>query len=139
MDAQDIEQIDPYDLTPVHERGERQFYGRHFEELVESMEEEVSFGLKRGWGRERPLLVLAHPDGKLQALTGSHRIAAAREVGLASIPCYILYLEEHADEEWAQALSIENWGHNDIDRMALIRQSGDEVAIAIMNRELQQG
>lgn len=44
---------------------------------------------RNGW-LGRPLLVLAEDDGVYQALTGSHRLAAARVVGLSNIPAIIL-------------------------------------------------
>ena len=132
----EISYIDPHELKPVHEEGERQFYTKHVDEIVESMLEEVSFGVQRGWSG-RPLLVLQHPDGTLQALTGSHRITAARKAEIPAIPCYLIELENYSGEEWAQELADERIGHNDQDRLNLIKQSGDEIAIAIMYDELR--
>ena len=42
-----------------------------------------------GW-TGRPLLVQDTGEGWYQAWTGSHRIAAAREAGIDSIPCVVI-------------------------------------------------
>lgn len=53
----------------------------HLNELIESMEE-------NGWNG-RPLLVV-DCGGEYSALTGSHRIAAARKAELDEVPCAIV-------------------------------------------------
>lgn len=44
---------------------------------------------RSGW-LGRPLLVMPEEDGLHQALTGSHRYAAAKVVGLSTIPAIVL-------------------------------------------------
>jgi len=46
--------------------------------------------LADGWGDMRPLLVLDRGENGLQALTGSHRWAAAMREGIAKVPCLVL-------------------------------------------------
>lgn len=70
--------LDPNAILPPHEPRERE---RH-RKLLASM--------KRGGWRGRPLLVVETSPGRFQALTGSHRIAAARDMGLASIPAIVM-------------------------------------------------
>jgi len=53
-----------------------------FEDLKDDLHE-------NGW-LGRPLLAVVTRYGGLQALTGSHRIAAAREVGLETIPVLVI-------------------------------------------------
>jgi ParB-like nuclease family protein len=70
--------LDPKVVQPPHEPREREKYRK----LVASM--------RRGGWRGRPLLVIETSPGRFQALTGSHRIAAARDAGLASIPVIVM-------------------------------------------------
>lgn len=111
--------VNPHDIRPLHPVDRPVA----LEELVESMQ-------AHGWAG-KPLLVIERADGTLQAWTGSHRIQAARDVGLATIPCYIV-------REWklvdvgADAL----WGHSfDHQRLKLIRKTKDAKAIELMEIE----
>jgi len=54
---------------------------KQYEQIKRSME-------RHGW-RGRAVLAVTYGDGYM-ALTGSHRIAAAREAGLATIPALVL-------------------------------------------------
>jgi hypothetical protein len=97
----------------------------HLDGLVASMQDE-------GW-TGRPLLVIESGSGVFFAWTGSHRIAAARIAGLDSIPCYVLdesQLQVFAHDAHCDAVT-------DGERLVVIRQTGDEHAIALMNYAAQ--
>jgi uncharacterized ParB-like nuclease family protein len=73
--------IPPEKIMPIHGVQDQAKY----EALVEAMRLE-------GW-EGRPLLVVYRQGGasyRYQALTGSHRLAAAREVGLKEIPAIVV-------------------------------------------------
>lgn len=104
--------------------------------LVESMK-------VRGWAG-RPILALDAGDSP-QALTGSHRIAAAVEAGLEEIPVYLIDTSTHitdavgrcvvcGDECWVvEALDA----RDDEDRLAAIKRSGDKTAINLIGEEVE--
>jgi len=107
--------LKPWDIKPLHKPTNK----RHLDELVESMKE-------IGW-QGRPLLVIRRKSDYV-AWTGSHRIAAARKVGLDVVPCYLLderkLLQHEIDAEW---------GHcEDRERLEICRKIGDDVAIHLM-------
>jgi hypothetical protein len=110
--------LDPKEITALHEARSHQ----HLGELTDDME-------RNGW-TGRPLLVIERENDYL-AWTGSHRIAAAKEVGLRQIPCYVL------SESKLLALGFDaQWGHvEDRERLAILRKVGDEVALSIMWQE----
>ena len=113
------EQIPPQDLNSLHEVREQEV----FKELVVSMAE-------NGW-QGRPLLVIDCED-KYVAWTGSHRIAAARKVGLLEVPCYVVSERELVRH------GVAEWGHvDDSDRLSVIQKIGDEVALDLMWQEGQ--
>ena len=62
----------------------------HLSELKDSM-------AQNGW-KGPPLLLLIFDDGEIRLLQGSHRIAAAREIGLAEIPFIIVRGEDTFDD-----------------------------------------
>jgi len=113
---------DPREVTPLHEVRDREKYKL----LVAAMTE-------HGW-QGHP--VLAYDDGNgYHAITGSHRIAAARAAGI-QISVYFLdaerverYCIDH-DLTFSEAL-----GADDDDRLDFIRQMGDAEALAIMEAE----
>ena len=73
--------LDPRAIRPPHEPREREKY----QKLVGSM--------RHGGWRGRPVLVIDMGRGLFQALTGSHRIAAALDADLASIPAIVMPAE----------------------------------------------
>lgn len=77
-DLGDIVCLAPGLIRPIHEPRDPKLFGR----LLRSMRE-------RGW-LGRPLLVVPAVLGVYQALTGSHRLAAALEAGLDTIPAIVL-------------------------------------------------
>ena len=72
-----ITSIDPEQIEPLHEVRNRAI----LDGLTADMKE-------NGW-RGRPLLVIER-ESDYVAWTGSHRIAAAIEAGLALVPCYVV-------------------------------------------------
>ena len=111
--------IAPNEIEPLHSPNVPALY----RDLVRSMK-------KNGW-KGRPLLVIECANGSFVAWTGSHRIAAAREAGLDSIPCYII------PESLIESDSIDaRTGHvMDFERIRAINASGDETAIHLMSLE----
>lgn len=62
-----------------------------------------------------------------QAWTGSHRIAAAREADLRTIPGYAV------SEELLPESVTANWDHvTDSERVKIMREVGDQIAIQLM-------
>lgn len=108
MEAQ-IEYLDPEDIQPPHEVQDEE----KVEQLAASMREAAD-----GWVG-RPLVVWrAH--GVCQALTGSHRLAAARLV-MSAIPCLILTEEQataaklgwNTQEDWV-ASNLQMSGYEEL-------------------------
>lgn len=90
--------------------------------LIESMEQD-------GWVGN-PVLILTEDTNEYQAVTGSHRIEAAIQVGI-EIPYYPLELDEEILVEIYEA-------RNDEDRLELIvKNGGDEESIRIMSEEVE--
>ena len=109
------EDLCPDEVAPLHEARRPTLLA----ELVADMQE-------RGW-QGRDLLVI-ETESAYQAWTGSHRIAAAREVGLKTIPCYVIQ-EKKLLKHGMDAVS----GHVcDYERLAIMRKVGDETAIHLM-------
>lgn len=80
----------------------------------------------RGWVG-RPILAHADGNGRPWAWTGSHRIAAAREVGIVVPVVYITGDIERRCEECC----------DDRDRLAVLEDAGDEVAAELMREEIR--
>lgn len=115
-----IDNLDPNNIRPTHEARESRFLG----ELEQSMQED-------GW-TGRPLLVIEKEDGEMVAWTGSHRIKAARNTGLGSIPCYVIQecrlieIGASADDGF-----IADW-----ERLEVLKRVNDEHAVSLMSIEL---
>jgi hypothetical protein len=92
------------------------------EELVENMKE-------NGW-QGRPILVF-ETESEYMAWTGSHRIAAAIEVGLVRVPCYVLQASALSKEEFRSGCC----NHSNVERVELVRNTGDAGAIELMEQE----
>jgi hypothetical protein len=106
------------EITPLHKARSR----RHLGELESDMRQ-------NGWNG-RPLLVIERENDYL-AWTGSHRIAAAKKVGLTLIPCYVLSESKLA----ALGFDAERGHVEDRERLAILRKVGDETALKIMWQE----
>lgn len=111
--------IDPRDLRPLHPAQSRRFT------------RELAGDMRRDGWQGRPLLVIETGDGDYQAWTGSHRIAAAVLAGLDAVPCYLL--PEHSIA--SEGISATAGHCMDHERLAIIRRTGDEQAIALMAQE----
>lgn len=110
-----MENIDLDLIKPLHEVRSQ----RLLSDLTKDMKD-------NGW-QGRPLLVIAREHDFL-AWTGSHRIAAAIEAGLESIPCHVI------EERRLTKLGFDaDFGHvDDGDRLAILRKMRDEEACQIM-------
>lgn len=116
----DTTQIDLELIKPLHNVRNKP----HFDALVTDMKE-------NGW-RGRPLLVIEREDDYL-AWTGSHRIAAAIEVGFETVPCYVLPESELLEK----GFDAERGHVEDYERLAILRKVGDETAMNLMWQETQ--
>ena len=105
------------DLKPPH--------GPRLVDLLSSLVEDMR---ELGW-RGRPLLAVEDKEG-IHLLTGSHRFAAAIEVGLESVPVYLMQADE--GPEWERlVLAVDNW-----EILNVLQSIGDEDAISLMKIEL---
>jgi hypothetical protein len=111
------ENLDPFDIKPLNRCNPT-----HLAELVDDMR-------KNGW-HGRQLLVLEQKSGCVD-LIGSHRIGAAREVGLSSVPCYVLPEEELLK----RGIDLDFHAVMDFQQLRLLRQIGGPTAIRLMWRE----
>lgn len=122
--------INPQSITPLHGVKDTDKLAA----LGESMTE--------GW-QGRPLLAIDLGNNDIQAITGSHRIAAAIDAGLDRIPVYIISTEDHITDEdgncevcgeecWVEMLMD---GTDDSDRVTALKLSGDSTALEIMQQE----
>jgi ParB-like chromosome segregation protein Spo0J len=107
--------LHPLHVEPLHE--------------VQSLAKVAELGAdmrENGWN-DRPILVVKTTLG-YQAWTGSHRIEAAREAGLRSIPCYVI--PESSIEPYGVDAAF---GHvEDRERLEVLRKVGDAEAIRLM-------
>lgn len=81
MNLGDVICISPSVIRPVHEPRDPELFAR----IERSMR-------KSGW-LGRPILVIPGNDRTYQALTGSHRLAAALAVKLTTVPALVLPVE----------------------------------------------
>lgn len=118
------------EIVPLHE-------ARDAEKLA-AMTDDMAL---RGW-TGRAILAIDTGDG-FAALTGSHRIAAAKAAGLEEIPVYAIDISEHVvgDDGDCEVCGADCWvaalaeGSDDDDRRAALERSGDAVAVALMAEE----
>jgi hypothetical protein len=113
-----IQHIELDSITPLHKARS----DHHLRELTNDM-------IENGWCG-RPLLVIER-DSDYLAWTGSHRIAAAKLAGLASIPCYVL--PESALT--TRGFDSERGHVEDRERVKILQEVGDETALHIMWQE----
>ncbi len=112
--------IDPHDIEPPHEVRDEQ----KKDAIVKSMK-------INGW-QGRPILVQQNYNGN-QAITGSHRIAAAQEVGLESIPVVFLGGDELSEDDWDKWYGCSD----DYDRLVWIKEHLPEHTDAIQLMEME--
>lgn len=116
-------EIENNQINPIH--GTRD--ADKLEQLVISMRES-------GW-QGRPILAIDEGEGIYQAITGSHRIAAAREAGI-NISCLIIEDKDIVEDypgawcdEWAMA-------NDDDDRKQVLHDFGLNKAAELMAEEI---
>jgi ParB-like chromosome segregation protein Spo0J len=116
--GEELDSLDPCELEPLHEPNNERF----LQTLIEDMQ-------SNGW-TDRPLLVIATENGFV-AWTGSHRIAAAREAGLSTVPCYVL------DESALRPFEVDakNGHAMDHERLDIMQKLGDPDAISLMQQD----
>jgi hypothetical protein len=116
----DWEYVDNEKILELHEV--RDF--DKLDRLIESME-------AGGW-TGRPILAIDFGAFGLQAATGSHRIAAARETGY-NVPCFIVP-EKKINEDF-----VREWGfaNDDDDRLRVLKDFGFKEAAELMAEEVK--
>ena len=106
-------------VTPMHEvRDEAKL-----QSIIASME-------STGW-TGRPVLVFDDAEGQYKAITGSHRIAAAKAVGI-EIPVAII-----SDDDCAIVIDELDYASDDYDREKVLRDAGLIEAADIMAAEIE--
>ena len=93
--------------------------------------------VENGWVG-RPVLVTPGASN-LWAQTGSHRIAAAREAGLESIPALMVDLEDVWEELETDVYGCPVLGMDDEDRAAKLAAIGASDASELMWQEVAEG
>src|SRR5258706_890003 len=100
----------------------------HFNDLVSSMKE-------NGW-QGRPILAIDLGNG-IEALTGSHRIAAAQEADLDKIP--VKFIEpgvlDYEDNDGYTFRDRQTMGDEEL--AAFLREAGDRKSAALMDEEVR--
>jgi hypothetical protein len=112
-----ITHVKATEISPLHDVEHQDLYAQ----LVTSL-------YRNGW-MGRPILA-AELDGEICALTGSHRIAAARHNDM-DVPVYLVKLSRRQIDRCLE-------GFQD-DRLAVIQETGDAAAIALFELELEEG
>lgn len=117
-----VDDYEPYYLQPPHEVRD----GDKLARLTDSMR-------RRGW-QGRPLLIRRVGDG-WQALTGSHRIAAARAAELETVPALAIDYDDLTDEQWEEI----GYCRDTEDYLAVLGRCGRRLrrAVTLLNRELR--
>ena len=105
------------EITPLH--------CVEHQDLVDEIQASMA---RNGW-EGRPLLACDY-DGEICALTGSHRIAAARGADV-EIPVMVVVLSKEQMERV--------WEGFQEDRLAILLETGNADAIALMQREIEEG
>lgn len=126
--------IDPHGIVPPHKVKNPEKY----RELRKRME--------RGGWRGRPLLAYVVPGmNKPHSLTGSHRIKAARDAGLPSVPVVMLPVTPLLHRGWRFDLDGQiyapGYGYlrNDEELLVALAEDGaPEEAVELMTEEVEK-
>lgn len=110
--------IDPCKISPLHGIEDNDLLAQ----LIRSM-------YRDGWDG-RPLLATMY-KGEVCALTGSHRIHAARHVNRFEVPYYLVSMTEEQAERCFEGFQS--------DRLMVVRETGDADAIALFEQEFESG
>ena len=117
--------MNPSQLSPRHEVQDES----KLADLVAGM-------IMDGW-QGRPLLVV--DNGTMRCLTGSHRLAAAREAGLVDVPAVVVPWETW-EAASADSRSVERLECDDSDLlmafMAVSEMEGAQEAIDLLTKEI---
>jgi hypothetical protein len=96
---------------------------------VELLDNLVMDMKENGW-RGRSLLVI-ETELEYVAWTGSHRIAAAIEAGLATVPCYLLPVRKLTESGFKNGC----WHVSNAERVDIVSKTRDGRAIELMEQE----
>lgn len=126
------EVVNVYKIVPPHE-------ARDAEKLAALAEDMAT----RGW-IGRAILAIDTGDGYV-ALTGSHRIAAAKVAGLEEIPVYAIDISAHVlnDDGACEVCGADCWvaaladAIDDQDRDGALSRCDDVMAIALFGEEVE--
>ena len=89
---------------------------------------------KVGW-QGRPILAVRQADGALMAITGSHRIDAARRVGVTPD---VLIIDDVTMSDGTELSVALDACRDDDDRLRVLREAdADEDAVALMAAEIE--
>lgn len=123
-------EVDPRHITPLHEL--KRSRAAHLDELARRMQIDGCVG--------RPLIVEETSPGRYQAWTGTHRLGAARRVGLRRVPIVLI-----DKDKW-----VRRWGRprglfvdavrrdgSDMDKYLMLRDAGDRLAARVMHQEIE--
>ncbi len=124
-------EVDPRHITALHEI-QRECMA-HLRELMRRMRID-------GWVG-RPLVVEETSPNRYQAWTGTHRLGAARRVGLRRVPIVLI-----DQDKW-----VRRWGRpegdlfvdavrrdgSDMDKYIMLRDAGDKLAARVMHQEIE--
>ena len=89
--------------------------------------------VSQGW-QGRPLLVVVYGDG-WRALTGTHRLAAAKAIGMEQVPVLAIVDSDLTAEQWLTDDPTE-YGGDDDDRASMLAGLGLDDAAALMREEI---
>lgn len=119
--------VSPHSITPLHPiRADR---SHHLRELVARMRVD-------GW-EGRPILVERTSADRYQAWTATHRLAAARRVGMLTVPVVVIDRDKYI-RRWGDTgrLLVEDVD-DDMDKYAALLQAGDFMAARVMHQEIE--
>jgi ParB family chromosome partitioning protein len=97
--------VDLIERNPHQPR--RDFDAAALQELVESVSQ---------YGVLQPLLVRSVPTGGYQLIAGERRLIAAKRVGLKTVPCRVLQMEDQAVTEVAIIENLQRADLNDLEK-----------------------
>jgi len=121
--------VDPRNIVPLHEvKRERM---DHLRELMRRMRLE-------GWAG-RPLVVEETAPNRYQAWTGTHRLAAARRVGMRRVPV-VLIDKDRWVRRWGQPRGLvvdAVRGGSDMRKYLRLLAAGDRLAARVMHQEIE--
>lgn len=92
--------------------------------------EQIAASLERDGWQGRSVLVLQVAD-YYQALTGTHRLAAAQAAGLEDVPC----VEVDAEAFYGAGYEPNDLWDDDV-RLSILREIGDEAAATLIEQEI---